>query len=116
MEQLAIAFESLISDPAVFSDNQISKDRLARMLDTNRTYISRLVNQRYNMSFTQLVNSLRIKEAVRRLSDPDNDIPLKALSAELGYNSMTTFYSKFNETTGMTPAAFRAKARRINDL
>lgn len=113
MEQLAIAFESLISDPAVFTDNQISKDRLARMLDTNRTYISRLVNQRYNMSFTQLVNSFRIKEAVRRLSDPDNDIPLKALSADLGYNSMTTFYSKFNETTGMTPAAFRAKARRI---
>lgn len=29
---------------------------------------------------------------------------------------MTTFYSKFNETTGMNPAAFRAKARRINDL
>lgn len=116
MEQLAVAFESIISDPAVFTDNQISKEKLAHMMDTNRTYISRLVNQRYNMSFTQLVNSLRIKEAVRRLSDPHNDIPLKALSAELGYNSMTTFYSKFNETTGMTPAAFRAKARRINDL
>lgn len=113
MEQLAIAFENLISDPAVFSDNQISKDKIAHMLKTNRTYISRLVNMRYDMSFTQLVNSLRIKEAVRRLSDPDNDIPLKALSAELGYNSMTTFYSKFNEATGMTPAAFRAKARRI---
>lgn len=112
-DRLAAAFESLMLDPAVYTDNLISKDKIARLLDTNRTYVSRLVNEIYHMSFPQFINSLRIKEAVRRLSDPDCDTPLKALADELGYNSMTTFYNKFNEATGLTPAAFRAKARSM---
>ena len=43
---------------------------------------------------------LYAKEAVRLLSDPDNQTPLKAISAELGFNSMTTFYSQFQAATG----------------
>lgn len=110
-DHLSAAFESLMLDPAIYTDNLISKDKIARLLDTNRTYVSRLVNEVYHMSFPQFINSLRIKEAIRRLSDPGCDTPLKALADELGYNSMTTFYTKFNEATGLTPAAFRAKAR-----
>lgn len=112
-DRLVAAFERLMSDPAVYTDNLISKDKIAQMLDTNRTYVSRIVNEVYHKTFPQFINGLRIKEAVRRISDPECDIPLKALASELGYNSMTTFYTKFSEVTGMTPAAFREKARRV---
>ena len=112
-DRLIVAFESLMLDPAIYTDNLISKDKIAQMLDTNRTYVSRLVNEVYGMTFPQFINSLRAKEAIRRLSDPECDTPLKALSSELGYNSMTTFYNKFSEATGMTPAAFREKSRSI---
>lgn len=113
MQLLAARFEALMSDPEVYADNMINKDKVAKMLDTNRTYISRLVNEYYKMSFTRFINSLRIREAVRRLSDPDCDTPIKALADELGYNSMTTFYTNFQETTGMTPSAFRDRAHAM---
>lgn len=112
-DRLVAAFESLMSNPAVYTDNMISKDKIAQMLDTNRTYVSRLVNEVYHKTFPQFINELRIKEAIRRISDPECNTPLKALASELGYNSMTTFYTKFNEITGMTPAAFREKARGV---
>lgn len=113
MQLLAARFEALMANPEVYADNLINKDKVARMLDTNRTYISRLVNEYYKMTFTKFINSLRIREAVRRLSDPDCDTPIKALADELGYNSMTTFYTNFQETTGMTPSAFRDRARSM---
>lgn len=113
LSSLSAPFESLMLDPAVYTDKMVSKDKIARMLGTNRTYISRLVNEVYKMTFPQFINSLRIKEAIRRLSDPLCDTPLKALSSQLGYSSMTTFYSKFSEATGMTPAAFREKSRSM---
>ncbi len=99
-------------DPAVYTDNLITKEKIARMLGTNRTYISRLVNERYGMTFTRYINSLRIKEAVRRLSDPADPTSLKDLADMLGFNSMTTFYSQFNACTGMTPASFRNQSNK----
>ena len=65
------------------------------MLGTNRTYLSQIINEQTKQTFTQFVNGFRTKEAVRSLSDPDNQTPLKAISAELGFNSMTTVYNHF---------------------
>lgn len=113
LNRLAAEFESLMSDPKVFCDPQMSKDKIAELLHTNRTYVSKIVNDKYKMNLPHFINQLRIKEAIRRLSDPECDIPLKQLASELGYSSITTFYSKFNEATGMPPAAFRDRARQI---
>lgn len=115
-KRLQSDFESLLLDKTIYTDNLLNKDKLARRLGTNRTYLSRFVNLYYKMPFTQLINSLRIKEAIRLLSDPTVDTPLKAVSEELGYNSQTTFYTEFKKATGMTPAAFRAKAREMSKL
>lgn len=112
-DTLRAQFEALMQDKNVYTDNTISKEKVAKMLCTNRTYISKLVNTVYNMTFTEFINSLRIKESIRRLSDTTDEIALKQLSDELGYNSMTTFYNKFKEETGMTPAAFRQKAKSM---
>ena len=113
-KRLQSDFENLLLDKSIYTDNLLNKDKIARRLGTNRTYLSRFVNLHYKMSFTQLINTLRIKEAIRLLSDPTVDTPLKTISEQLGYNSQTTFYTKFNEATGMTPAAFRNKARQMS--
>lgn len=113
-KRLQSDFENLLLDKSIYTDNLLNKDKIARHLGTNRTYLSRFVNLHYKMSFTQLINTLRIKEAIRLLSDPTVDTPLKTISEQLGYNSQTTFYTKFNEATGMTPAAFRNKARQMS--
>lgn len=102
-------------DVSVYTDNDITKDKVARLIGTNRTYLSRIINDHYGMTFTQFINSLRIKEAIRILSDTDDDTPLKAISHQLGFNSMSTFYSRFAAETGMTPATYRTEARQLLD-
>ena len=113
-DSIRIKFEVLMENKEVYTDKTVNKDKVAKLLDTNRTYVSKLVNTVYRMTFPEFINSLRIREAIRRLSDQTDDIPLKTLSDELGYNSMTTFYNKFKEETGMTPATFRQKARSLS--
>lgn len=114
-EEIISRLECMMLDVSVYTDTDITKDKLARLIGTNRTYLSRIINDHYNKTFTQLINSLRIKEAMRRLSDTTDDTPLKAISHQLGFNSMSTFYSRFATETGMTPAIYREQARQLAD-
>lgn len=106
--------ETLLQEEKVFTDNLLTKEKVAELLDTNRTYLSQIINEQTQQTFTQFVNGFRTKEAVRLLSDPDNQTPLKAISAELGFNSMTTFYNQFQAATGMTPTQYRNKVQELH--
>ena len=58
--------------------------------------------------------SYRIDEAVRRLSDVDDDTPLKALAQMLGYNHLQTFYTSFQSAIGMPPSKYREKLLKLH--
>lgn len=111
--RLQARFEALMRNKEIYSYNMITKEKVARQLGTNRTYLSQMINNVYGISFTEFVNNLRIKEAIRMISNPDDDTPLKEIAFSLGYNSLSTFYINFKEETGMTPATFRQQVKRI---
>lgn len=97
----------------LYKDNSLSKDKLAEALHTNRTYLSQVINTHTGLSFTHYINRLRVEEARRVLSDPNNDMPLKAIAANIGFNSLSTFYNAFQSIIGMPPSAYRAKMLEI---
>jgi AraC-like DNA-binding protein len=97
----------------IYKDNFITKDKVAEILGTNRTYLSRIINEQSKLSFTHYVNRFRIEEAIRLLSDPNNETPLKAISTELGFNSISTFYNLFQSSVGMTPSQYRNKVMEL---
>ena len=101
--ELFARIEYLMQTEGVYRQNDLTIERLAERLDTNRTYISRAINQQAGKTFSSYVNSYRIDEAVRRLSDVDDDTPLKALAQTLGYNHLQTFYTSFQSAIGMPP-------------
>lgn len=106
---------SLMQKQKVYRDSSLTVESLARMLDTNRTYVSSAINQFAGMTFKDYVNSLRVSEAVSILSDPDKDVPLKAMFSELGFNSSSTFYRVFQNATGVPPSRYRKESRRIKE-
>ena len=61
-----------------------------------------------------LLNIYRINEAIRLLSDPETDLPLKAVAAEVGFNSMSTFYKIFQNTVGVPPKQYRNKVMSMH--
>ena len=101
--------EKLMQEQKVYKENLLTKERVADLLETNRTYLSQIINEQTQQNFTQYVNSYRIQEAIRLLSDPKNDIPLKAVASEVGFNSMSTFYKIFQDIVGIPPKQYRNK-------
>lgn len=112
--ELFARIEYLMQTEGVYRQNDLTIERLAERLDTNRTYISRAINQQAGKAFSSYVNSYRIDEAVRRLSDVDDDTPLKALAQTLGYNHLQTFYTSFQSAIGMPPSKYREKLLKLH--
>jgi AraC-like DNA-binding protein len=105
--------EYFMHEKELYRDPLLTKEKMADVLETNRTYLSQVINERTGLSVPQYINSYRTDEAVRILSDPTDKTPLKALATELGFNSTSTFYSTFQASMGMPPAFYRKKANQL---
>lgn len=106
----------LMKDQKLYRDRQLSRDNLAEMLGTNHTYLSKVINEKAGMNFSQFVNSYRLNEALRLLSDKSRSTAsMKEVTQELGYSSVSTFYKLFRDRVGMSPIAFRDSVNHLQD-
>lgn len=111
--ELYFRIEALMMQDKLYRRSDISLDMLAAMLKTNRAYVSKEINAHGGMTFYNYINHYRIAEAVDILQDENNDVPLKALCSDLGFNSMSVFYRSFQKETGVPPSRYREEMRRI---
>lgn len=111
--ELFDAIEKLMATEKVYRHNDISLEKLSDMLDTNRSYISKVINKFSGVSFSAYINKKRVDDAVERLSDLTDDTPLKAICDDLGYNSLSVFYRAFQKETGCPPSKYREGVRKI---
>lgn len=105
--------EDMMASERIYRYSDISLDRIAEILGTNRTYVSRVINKYSDMSFYHYIHSHRIEDASRILSDVSEDIPLKTLALDLGYNSVSSFYRAFIKETGVPPSRYREEVLKI---
>lgn len=113
-EVLYSQIQNLMQKEKLYCDNDISLVKLAERLGTNRTYVSKVINTCTGTNFLGYINKLRIDRAEALLSDPGYDKPLKVLSDELGYNSLSVFYRAFQRQTGVSPSKYRTEHRFRN--
>lgn len=93
----------------LYRDKDITLDKLSAVLKTNRSYLSKTINEHSGRNFNKFINKYRISEAIERLSKSDEDCLLKAMATDLGFNSPSTFYKAFYEETGVSPSVYRKK-------
>lgn len=91
-----------------FLSNTISLQTLATQFDTNANYLSKVINQYKNTSFSNYVNQLRIEYAIEKLK---NDIlwrkyTVKAIAQEVGFKNSESFSKAFYKFTGIKPSYF----------
>lgn len=106
-------FTACMIEQKLFTDPSLTVASVADRLGTNRTYLSKAINESTGKTFTQIVNDYRIREAIVLISDLKANMPLKQIAAEVGFNSISTFYVTFQASTGMTPARYRTKLKEI---
>jgi len=92
----------VLKDKTVYTDPNISIEKLAMFLGTNRSTLSPLINQTYGMGFKTLIATLRIEEAKRLLLESP-DTPIESISMQCGFKDKVNFFRRFKEITGKTP-------------
>lgn len=105
--------ETLMRDQKVYRLKSLTRDSMAEMLGTNRTYFSRAVNNVSGKSFSDWLNSWRVMEATMVMSDISQDVPLKQLADDLGYSSLSVFYRSFQKETGVTAGRYMKEVRAV---
>ena len=94
-----------------FLNPSLTIDEISRTLNTNRTYVSKLVNLYYGMSFRDYINMLRIDYAKQLMTD-EPDASLDYIAAKSGFQSSTQFIRKFREKEGITPTVWKTLQRQ----
>ena len=91
-----------------YKDKDYSAKQLAADLGTNTRYISAVVNVRFHMNYTSLVNKYRIEEAMSILTDRRyQDLRIEEVSDMVGFSNRQSFYASFYRLMGMTPRDYR---------
>lgn len=108
--ELIKSLEKLLHEKEVYINPKLTLDKLAKQLNTNRTYLSENINSHYKLSFSALINQLRIKKSREMLIDPEFiNYSIEGIANTVGYNSISTFNATFKKETGITPSYFRKK-------
>ena len=94
-----------------FLNPNLTIEEISRTLNTNRTYVSKLVNLYYGMPFRDYLNSLRMNYAKQLMTD-EPDAALDYIAAKSGFQSSTQFIRKFRETEGVTPTVWKTLQRQ----
>jgi AraC-like DNA-binding protein len=92
---------------------KITIDRAAGTLALTGTSFCRYVKKTTGRTFTALVNDYRLTAAAMMLRDSSSENKVIAAVAEdVGFGSLSHFNARFRSRYGMTPAEYRAAARR----
>ncbi len=111
-QQITTRLDQLM-EAKIYLEAGIAINYLSEKCETNRSYLSQIIHEKYRMNFNTFINKYRIDEAKRIFMDPHNDIPLKALYEQLGFSSYARFHEAFKKYTGVTPSFFLKTIKKL---
>ena len=106
-ESLMGRFEQLMTVDRAFLQPGLTLVDVADQLDTNKSYISRLVNNTYKLPFPDLINTLRIDYAQEYIVT-HREATQAEIAVACGFPSASSLNIAFKKVTGMTPRIWLA--------
>ena len=104
----------LIEKEKIYIDKNLSLQKMAAKLNTNTTYLSQYFNIQLKTNFSDYINAYRIKEACQLIKqDNQKKYSMAQIADMAGFGSLTTFYTTFKKTYGITPVHFQ---RSLSDI
>ncbi|WP_375562746.1 helix-turn-helix domain-containing protein [Bernardetia sp. OM2101] len=102
------ALEALCSKQKIYMDSTLDRNKVADMLGISPSYVSQLINSITNENFSTYINTFRVEEAKKLISNKEFDnYNLLSIGLECGFPSKATYYNWFKKITGMTPNMYR---------
>lgn len=103
---------SILVENKFFLDKDCTLDKLAKLLATNTTYLSKIINEKMGVSFPNYLNGLRIDYAVLQLeNDEFEKYNIKGIASASGFNNSDSFSRAFTLRMNMKPTFFLDKIK-----
>ena len=98
-----------------FTSTKITLSSLAKELNTNTNYLSKIINHHKGVSFSAYLSSLRIEYIIDKLKTNTNirKFTIKAIAEEAGFNNSESFSKSFYKIKGIKPSYFM---KELNNL
>lgn len=98
-------FKRLFDKERLYLEKDLNISVLSKRLGTNRTYLSRYLNNKLETTFYDYVNRRRTEHAKKLLRETENK--LDVIASMSGFNSLITFRRAFFTYEGVTPGDYR---------
>ncbi|WP_280936620.1 helix-turn-helix domain-containing protein [Aquimarina sp. 2201CG14-23] len=109
-EVIETVLEKLLDfeDKNQFAKKHYTLNSLAKELNTNSAYLSKIINVYKNVNFANYLNNLRIDFAVDQLTTNKSlrSYTIQAIAEEVGFKNAQSFSSAFHKKTGIYPSYF----------
>jgi AraC-like DNA-binding protein len=107
-EKLKSDLLKLLETNKIYLDSELKITELCRELNTNRTYLSKLINTEFQQSFNDFINSYRVNYSISLLESGMGDTSsLNDIALISGFGSVSSFNRAFKKNTGMTVGQYK---------
>ncbi|MFT5435663.1 MAG: AraC-like DNA-binding protein [Ulvibacter sp.] len=104
----------LLETEKVYKRSNINLDYLAEKLDTTRHNTSQVINENFNVSFFELINTYRIEETLKILkNDTEKGMNIIEVAYEVGFNNKVSFNKSFKKHLSQTPSQYIGTLRSV---
>lgn len=106
--QLIDKLKKALEEDKVYLDSALTIESLSRQLGTNKSSLSKVINESLDRNFPTLLNDYRVKYALQLFNDPKySNYTIEAIAEMSGYNSRQVFHKAFKSRVGVPPRRFR---------
>ncbi len=103
-----------MKDKKLYLDPKLNLSQLAEKLKISTHNLSEVINVKQNQNFYDFVNSYRVEEVKRLITeDKEGKYNILAHGFEGGFSSKSAYYSAFKKFVNKTPAQFRKEILNI---
>lgn len=100
--------EKLLEKDKIFINPDLRITDVAKLMGTNRTYVSRIVNEDLQTNFNDLINRYRVEYAKSIMEDTKNNyLTINDIASQSGFSTTSSFYRIFNNFEKISPGKFR---------
>jgi AraC-like DNA-binding protein len=108
-KHLKTRMEKLFIDQKIYKDPNLKIWDLSSMLGTNRTYVSKAINQEYGCNFCSHVNHYRLLEA-KKLIRENPDLSNNQVAGLSGFGSVNSMNRAFIAAEDLSLSRFRERS------
>jgi AraC-like DNA-binding protein len=105
-ERLKEELITLFRNKKVYLQKDLKIWDISGLLATNRTYISRIINQDFDKNFCSFVNDYRIEHAKKLLAE-NNNYSNEEIAELSGFGSINSFYRVFKQKENISIGKYR---------